>query len=59
MKMMLLSGGAVLLSIPLLIGLFVAANWVPERSVASLAAKWAPPPSNVPQSGGHERAFKG
>jgi pimeloyl-ACP methyl ester carboxylesterase len=45
MKMMLLGGGAVFLSIPLLIGLFVAANWAPERSVASLKAKWAPPPS--------------
>jgi len=45
MKMMLLSGGAFLLSIPLLIGLFVAANWAPERSVASLVPKWAPPPS--------------
>jgi pimeloyl-ACP methyl ester carboxylesterase len=45
MKMMLLGGGAFFLSIPLLIGLFVAANWAPERSVASLKAKWAPPPS--------------
>jgi pimeloyl-ACP methyl ester carboxylesterase len=45
MKMMLLSGGAFLLSIPLLAGLFIAANWAPERSVASLAPKWAPPPS--------------
>ncbi len=45
MKMMLLSGSAVLLAIPLLAGLFVAANWAPERSVASLAPKWAPPPS--------------
>ncbi len=35
----------VLLTLALLTGLFVAANWAPERSVAELRARWAPPPS--------------
>jgi pimeloyl-ACP methyl ester carboxylesterase len=29
----------------LLVGVFVAANWAPDRTVADLQGRWAPPPS--------------
>jgi pimeloyl-ACP methyl ester carboxylesterase len=39
----------ILLAIPLVLilaaGIFIAANWAPEKSVAELQARWAPPPS--------------
>lgn len=39
----------ILLAIPVLLvlaaGIFIAANWAPEKSVAELQARWAPPPS--------------
>jgi pimeloyl-ACP methyl ester carboxylesterase len=35
----------VLLVLALLIGVFVVATWAPERTVAELQARWAPPPS--------------
>src|SRR5216683_1223252 len=41
--MMIIAG--VLVVLALAIGVFVAANWAPERTVAELQARWAPPPS--------------
>jgi pimeloyl-ACP methyl ester carboxylesterase len=39
----------ILLAIPVVLilaaGIFIAANWAPEKSVAELQARWAPPPS--------------
>jgi pimeloyl-ACP methyl ester carboxylesterase len=37
--------GGVLISLALLIGVFVAATWVPERTVEELRGRWAPTPS--------------
>jgi pimeloyl-ACP methyl ester carboxylesterase len=37
--------GGVLLALALLIGVFVAATWAPERTVQELQGRWAPPPS--------------
>src|SRR5262249_20531278 len=36
----------------LALAIFVAANWAPERSVADLAPRWAPPPSTFLDVGG-------
>lgn len=52
MKYILISAGSILVILPLLIGLFVAANWAPERTVASLKARWAPPPSTFLDAAG-------
>jgi pimeloyl-ACP methyl ester carboxylesterase len=41
--MMVIAG--ILLGLILLIGIFIAANWAPERSAAELQGRWAPPPS--------------
>jgi pimeloyl-ACP methyl ester carboxylesterase len=35
----------VLVAIALAAGIFIAATWAPERTVAELQARWAPPPS--------------
>jgi pimeloyl-ACP methyl ester carboxylesterase len=43
-RLMLIIGG-VLIAIALLIGVFVAATWVPERSVEELRGRFAPAPS--------------
>lgn len=32
-------------TLALVLGVFIAATWAPERSVAELKARWAPPPS--------------
>jgi pimeloyl-ACP methyl ester carboxylesterase len=40
----LITAGVVLVP-PLLLGAFVAATWAPERTVAELRERWAPPPS--------------
>jgi len=45
MKTIMMSIAGVLFALVLLAILFVAANWAPERSVAELQARWAPPPS--------------
>jgi len=45
MKILLISAGGVLAVLPILAAIFVAAHWAPERSVTSLKARWAPPPS--------------
>ena len=37
--------GVLLGVLALALGGFVAANWAPDRSVAQLSARWAPPPS--------------
>jgi pimeloyl-ACP methyl ester carboxylesterase len=34
-----------LVALVLAVGIFIAATWAPERSVAELKARWAPPPS--------------
>jgi pimeloyl-ACP methyl ester carboxylesterase len=36
---------SVLILLAILIGVFVAATWAPERAVAQLQERWAPPPS--------------
>jgi pimeloyl-ACP methyl ester carboxylesterase len=41
--LLILAGIPVLLALAL--GVFVAATWAPERAVAELKARWAPPPS--------------
>ncbi len=41
--MLIVAGVVVVLALALAI--FVAANWAPERTVAELAGRWAPPPS--------------
>jgi pimeloyl-ACP methyl ester carboxylesterase len=41
---MLIVGG-IGLALVLAAGIFIAATWAPERSVAELQARWAPPPS--------------
>src|SRR5712691_477683 len=41
--MLIVAGVVVVLALALAI--FVAANWAPERTVAELASRWAPPPS--------------
>jgi pimeloyl-ACP methyl ester carboxylesterase len=41
--MTIIAGALVVLA--LLIGAFVAATWAPERTVAELQGRWAPPPS--------------
>jgi pimeloyl-ACP methyl ester carboxylesterase len=45
MKIVLLSTAGVCLLLALAIGVFIAANWAPERTVADLSARWAQPPS--------------
>jgi len=45
MKIAIIIALGVVLVPALLIGAFVAANWAPERTVAELQARWAPPPS--------------
>src|SRR5574337_335103 len=45
MKIMIMSIAGVLVALVLSAALFVAANWAPERTVAELRARWAPPPS--------------
>ncbi len=45
MKIILISLAGVLGLIAFLIALFVTANWAPERTVAELQPRWAPPPS--------------
>jgi pimeloyl-ACP methyl ester carboxylesterase len=37
--------GGVVVALALLIGAFVVATWVPERTVEDLRSRWAPPPS--------------
>jgi pimeloyl-ACP methyl ester carboxylesterase len=37
--------GGVVAALALLVGGFVAATWAPDKSVAELQARWAPPPS--------------
>lgn len=41
--MMIIAGVVVVLA--LAVGVFVAATWAPERTVAELQGRWAPPPS--------------
>jgi pimeloyl-ACP methyl ester carboxylesterase len=41
--MMIIAG--VLVVLALAVGVFVAATWAPERTVAELQGRWAPPPS--------------
>ena len=45
MKIVVMTVAGVLFALALLAVIFVAANWAPERSVAELRARWAPPPS--------------
>ncbi|MGO9985890.1 MAG: alpha/beta fold hydrolase [Rhodomicrobium sp.] len=45
LKIIVMSAAGVLAGLTLLIGVFVAANWAPERTVSELKARWAPPPS--------------
>ncbi len=45
MNAILISAGAVFVIVPVVAAFFIAANWAPERSVSSLKARWAPPPS--------------
>ena len=45
MKIVVMSVAGVLFALALMAAIFVAANWAPERSVAELRARWAPPPS--------------
>jgi pimeloyl-ACP methyl ester carboxylesterase len=40
------------LALVALVGGFVAVNWAPDRPVAELTAKWAPPPSTFLKVGG-------
>jgi pimeloyl-ACP methyl ester carboxylesterase len=44
MSLMMIIGG-ILVGVAALAGLYVAANWAPERSVEELRGRWAPPPS--------------
>jgi pimeloyl-ACP methyl ester carboxylesterase len=45
MRIVVMSIAGVLFALSLGAAIFVAANWAPERSVAELQARWAPPPS--------------
>jgi pimeloyl-ACP methyl ester carboxylesterase len=45
MRMLLLITGFVLLAIVIAGAVFIAMNWVPERSVAELRPRWGAPPS--------------
>ena len=45
MRIVVMSIAGVLFALSLVAAIFVAANWAPERSVAELQARWAPPPS--------------
>jgi pimeloyl-ACP methyl ester carboxylesterase len=45
MKIILLSAAGLFVLLALAAGIFIAANWAPERTVADLSARWAPPPS--------------
>src|SRR5262245_31535578 len=45
MKTIILIATGVAMLPPLLVGAFVAATWAPERTVAQLRDRWAPPPS--------------
>src|SRR5215813_3921746 len=44
MKLLLIIA-AIVPVLVLAVGIFVFANWAPERTVAELQARWAPPPS--------------
>ena len=37
--------GGILIALAILIGLYVATTWAPERTVEELRARWAPAPS--------------
>ena len=43
-RVMMILGGVVI-ALTLLIGAFVVAAWVPERTVEDLQSRWAPTPS--------------
>ena len=45
MKIIVMGAAGVLVLLTLALAVFVAANWAPERTVAELQARWAPPPS--------------
>lgn len=45
MKTVMLIVAGILLALATVIGIYVAANWAPERTVSDLQARWAPPPS--------------
>ncbi len=45
---------AVFAGLALLVAAFVAFNWAPDRPVATLMARWAPPPSAFVEIGGLE-----
>ena len=45
MKIIVMDVAGVLFALVLTAAIFVAANWAPERPVAELQARWAPPPS--------------
>src|SRR5262249_27254436 len=47
--MWIVAGVVVVLA--LAVAIFVAANWAPERTVAELAPRWAPPPSQFLEVG--------
>jgi pimeloyl-ACP methyl ester carboxylesterase len=45
MKIVFLGAAGVCVLLALAAGIFIAANWAPERTVADLSTRWAPPPS--------------
>jgi pimeloyl-ACP methyl ester carboxylesterase len=45
MKIIVMSVAGVVGALVFVAAIFVTANWAPERSVADLAMRWAPPPS--------------
>ena len=46
--------GGILAALVLGLAVFVAANWAPEKSVAELQPRWAPPPSTFVEVTAHE-----
>ena len=52
MRMLLLITGFVLLAVVVAGAVFIAMNWVPDRSVAELRPRWGAPPSIFLESTG-------
>jgi pimeloyl-ACP methyl ester carboxylesterase len=58
MKIVLIGFLGVFVLLALSLAVFIAANWAPERTVADLQARWAPPPSAFLDAAGMRVHFR-
>jgi pimeloyl-ACP methyl ester carboxylesterase len=58
MKTVLISFLGLFILLALSLAVFIAANWAPERTVADLQARWAPPPSAFLDAAGMRVHFR-